>query len=390
MERDIARKFWTAALTLATLVGIIGAEAQGPKSPEPVGWGRAQDGLQVGLLPDMPWHEFRPGDTLAFSLHVRNVGSQAVEYPVKTTDSPLLTLSAGGRLRLQTGTGAAAPLRLAPGQEALAPSGAYQIRLIRPGDQIAPAPIPAANVAGDAGPHELAIALLPGRYTLECPEPLWIADKNDPNSATAHHAHAGVLTFTVAAGPPPTVPVLRAGPTVTAGPPDTQWGEAVDGLQAGLSRDPTPPGAAPRLITFTFVLRNVSDRSLAVSSLSFEADDWSPMVTDAQGHSRPVRQVFFSGFRTLAQRSLLPGEVLTIGHPRLHLHTGKDDTPVKQEPVDLSDAPPPPPGHDVTPTLAAEPGRYVVSLVDSVRFVGLNNFDVVLVTGPVPFDMPAP
>jgi hypothetical protein len=300
-------------------------------------------------------------------MRVRNVSGDPIELTMKQADIADVTLGESGRLVLQTlgGGGSAVPLRLAPGETKELPGGRYAAQIVAPGEK--PEPTNKAH---------LALALLPGEYHAECNYPIWMPDKQDANRATAHRAKPGIFTFVV----------QRSGPRQTVKKEDNNvpersitWGETVNGLQGGLRRitdkdlaalpaeKPRDPAADE--VLSQFYVRNTTDKPLRIAFHNFGENDASFWVKDAHGQDLQVHSVFYTGLRALQEQTLQPGEAIPAGRGRLKFQTPK---PLHPENSDI-------------PLLTAEPGQYSLRLISSVRFVGLNNFDMVLVSASLPF-----
>src|SRR5579872_6513580 len=124
------RLFTFPALLSITLAGttIAQAAASSETRAEPLIWGQPIDGLRIGLVPEVLNPQLHYGDTLAFSLRVRNEGVQPVDYQIHSAETPFLTLGPGNRLRIQTGMGDVVPLHLGPGASGDVPGGTYKVQ----------------------------------------------------------------------------------------------------------------------------------------------------------------------------------------------------------------------------------------------------------------------
>ncbi len=362
--------------TLAATLGTVRADTPQAKAQKPVpsriGWGEPRDGLQIGLFPGSRQNQFRYGDTLALVMRVRNVSGGPVALTMKPADITSVTLRESGRLVLQTlGVGGdAVPLNLAPGETRDLPGGRYAAQIVAPGEK-----------PKTAQKAPAALALLPGEYHAECNSPLWMPDKDDANRATAHRARPGNFTFVVRndGAHPPT-----NGKDEKASDASIIWGETVNGLQGGLQRvtsqdlaalpaEERKEIAADEVVT-RFYVCNTTDKPLKVAFHKFDENDASFWVKDAQGQDHQVHSVYFTGLRALHEQTLYSGEVILAGSGRLKFQT-------RQTPQTES---------ITSPLLTAEPGQYTLRLISSVRFAGLNRFDMVLVSASLPFTVPQP
>lgn len=336
-----------------------------------IGWGEPQDGLQIGLFPQNSQKSVRYGDTITLVMRARNVSRNPIVLNMTVPEISSVTLGEKGRLVLQTlgGRGNTTLFRLTPGQTEDLPGGSYTARIVAPGEELAGID-KAASV----------VALLPGEYQAECSFPIWMPDKEDANRATAHRAKPGLFAFTV-------LPDEKRQPKIGKADPGPEaaiaWGESVNGLQGGLYRmtekdlaalpaDQRKAVAADEILT-RFYVRNTTDKPLRLTYHNFSENDASYWVKDAQGKDHIVHATFFTGLRPLSEQTLPPGEYMAAGWGRLKVLPA--EMPLDQR---MS-----------TPLLAAEPGQYTLQLISSVRFTGLNHFDMALVSATVPFTITA-
>jgi len=355
------------------MLGTVQAETPvaqaGKPAPPRVGWGEPKDGLQIGLFPQSGQKTFRYGDAIALVMRARNVGKTPLALNVKAPNVSSVTLGENGTLVLQTlgGGGSSVLLRIAPGETQDLPGGHYSAQILAPGE-----------IQERVAKADPALALLPGKYQVECSFPLWMPDQNDPNRATAHRAKPGIFAFTVQndrANPPAIHADKEADDSFI-------WGATVNGLQGGLRRltdrdlAELPEGVRKEIakdeILTRFYVRNVTDKPIRLSYHNFTDYDASFWIKDAQGNDHPVRSTFFTGVRALSQQTLQPGEKIAAGLGRLQW--------IPQETLPAEGA--------FTPLLAAKPGQYTLRVISSVRFTDLNHFDMVLVSGAMPFTIP--
>ncbi len=357
-----------AALFCVTPVSVFAQKEAKPmkieKAEELVGWGKEQDGLQAGLFLKNPSTVFRYGDKVEFALKVRNIGRGRFAASVKTTAHPYFGLGAGNHIRFDILSGDAMPLDLEPGEEKTLPNGDFTFTIVSP-----------SEIPKKPNNYEDAILpLMPGKYLIEAPMPLWIADDNDPTRATGHRVKTGILRFEVR-DKLPTAPRLSANGLRSPALPNLpviHWGEAVNGLQGGIGGTPNAKNAEAMLLPLTFYVQNITKFPLAISYPNFQEYDWSPMVKDAKGEYRQVNHVFVSGFRGMSERTLQPGEVFAIGSTTLRVKIG--DKPEEDK--------------SLMPTLTVPAGRYSASLVANVRFSGFPRLDMTLITAEMPFTLP--
>ena len=334
---------------------------------ERIGWGEPKDGLQIGLFPQSAQTSFRYGDTLMLVMRARNVSSAPIAITMKTLNIAVVTLGEKGRFVLQTlgGGGEAVPFRLAQGETVELPGGRFAARIVAVGEQEHQ-----TENKGDA------VALLPGEYHAECSTPIWMPDKDDATCATGHRASPGIFTFTVR-GEAQRHAITRKNESALGAA--IQWGEAVNGLQGGLQRiskkeltelpDTMYRSIAANEVLARFYVRNTTDKPLAISCHDFDENNLSPWVKDANDKDYLVRSVFTTGRRASREHLLQPGEILGTGWSRLKFQT-------LQTPLEAN---------ETTRTLMADAGQYTMRLIGSVRFSGLNNFDMTLVSGAIPF-----
>ena len=287
--------------------------------------------------------------------------SSPIDLTMKPPEIASVTLGESGRLVLQTlgGGGSAVPLRLAPGETKELPGGRYAAQIVAPGGE-KPEATKQAHVV---------LALLPGEYHAECNYPIWMPDKDDPNRATAHRAKPGTFTFVVRKDGS-RQPAKGNDPNVLAA--SITWGETVNGLQGGLRRVTNKEIAADEVLT-QFYVRNTTDKPLRLAFHKFTENDASFWVKDAEGKDHMVHSVFFTGLRAMQEQTLQPGEVAEAGEGRLKFQA--------QETRRAENT--------YTPLLTAAPGQYSLRLISSVRFAGMNHFDMVLVSAAIPFTVTA-
>jgi hypothetical protein len=90
---------------------------------------------------------------------------------------------------------------------------------------------------------------------------------------------------------------------------DVAWGDPVSGLQAGLMHeDPQRSYRAGETIDFVLMLRNVSDRPIALDYVEPAQKAWVPEVRDSAGTTVPVLPPVLSTVRRIPRISLAPGE----------------------------------------------------------------------------------
>jgi len=234
---------------------------------EPDCWGAICDGLRLGLISQQPQQALHYGDELTFWLRVYNVSARPLSLHIRSMEGAEYTLLSGNRLRLESGFQGAAALQVSPWAQETAPGGVFHARIIPPGDT--------PRSAGIA-----ALPLEPGNYILEFPEPLREIDPKDPETSTALRARPGVLRFTVAGGNP-------RPPADEASAAGIEWGQTLDGLQAGVGLTPGVAQAADD-ITLTWYLRNQTRQPLTVQYPEYTTGDWMPAVRNSSGEYLPV------------------------------------------------------------------------------------------------------
>lgn len=350
-----------------------GNETAKPAEPEiPLGWAEPRDGLQAGLFPTTNKQVYRYGDTLTFHLRVRNVSDKRLDISLQTPNYWPVTLAAGNRILLQPSPGETAPFSLLAGEEATLPNSEFSVKLMPPGTP----PIPInqkGQLEGDI------IPLLPGKYTLSCPSPIWIADPERANTSTGHRVKTGALQFALLdePGAPRVAPgkfVGRQPGLARAGRPTIEWGEVVNGLQGGIAFPGDKRQAAPGgELHLAFYIRNVMDKPVSIAYPKFQEYDWHPIVTDAAGKTLYTRAVFISGWRGHSTHTLKPGEAILAGKTKLEL--------LEKEPED---------NKSYTPSVVVEPGKYTVYLVSSARFSEGDRLDMVLISPSAKFEVARP
>lgn len=369
-------KKWCALggmLSLLPVVALAQRIGKTPKAEEEDGWGKAHDGLQVGLVLKDKKTAFRYGETLHFALRVRNTGDKRFEAMVKTTHRPFYSLVAGNQIRFDILFGDAKPFQINAGEEKTLTDADYAVTLVPPDES----PVKAKDNEPNA--DKTFLGLLPGKYSIHAPMPLWVADNDDNTRATGLRASTGKVSFEVVdpleglrpnRTPPPRFdPILKMIPI--------SWGEPVNGLQSGLAIAPVPNADknSAAFLGLTFFVRNITTRPMRISYPNFQEYDWSPMVKNAKGEAQEVSHVFVSGLRGMLDKTLQPNEIFAMGNTRLRCIVSDKKAEGKD---------------DLTPTLTAPAGKYTVSLMASVRFQGLDRLDMVLISADVPFTLPLP
>jgi len=372
------------------------------------GWGLAEDGLQLGLFHGGDRREFSYGDTLHLMLRARNTGDEQVELCFASSGSAYVRATPANRLTLDMiPEEQPQVLLLGPSEEKTVPGVEFRADLSGPCDT--------DRGAGTKEPRQ-SLALLPGLYTLECPDLPWLTDPTDANRHTAHQARPGVARFALLddptnpwvverivydkAGSPllrrempgqPGAPVEeRPAPSEIVCPPlpsqpagsaleqPIAWGDFVNGLQGGLRLEETPALRAQRAVleppgefVFGFYVRNCTNRRGCIGSAV--DSDWWPQIKDSEGNEVKM-----------APRVLAPAEVVWVNHT---LEPGQC-VRLNSLPLQLVDL-------TVTNTLDmpvevpkafVESGRYSVSYTG---YVSWSSVYILLPTGPVTFDVSA-
>lgn len=345
----------TLALVALAGVGVRSAPA-GEGGKIPVAWGEPRDGFRAGLAFTEPRTSYRAGERVGFRLYLKNVQAKAVTLSLRRASLWLASLNAQNELHLHPLDSGAESLTLGPGEERPVPGEAGTF-LVQSWDH-----------AGDAG--ETVLRLAPGKFRVECRDGLWVPDRDDPNRATGLRARPGALALEVLPvggkeeGPMPPGPAVQDGVT---------WGRPVNGLQLGLRlKDGQHRYNHGDSVSLDLLARNASDRTLAFSCLT-STEGWpgnTPVVQNEKGEHIPIEVVFLTGFRPLLPQTLKAGETLVVGHPGFTV----------EAPMEGREA-------TLTPVLEAKPGRYRVSLYESLRPSGSRTFDLLLASGTVELEV---
>lgn len=372
--------FAGAALLAALATFGVAGRAAGQAADGEDGWGAVRDGLRARLGIEQPRAAYGYGATLAVKLTLRNAGTAPVALRLRAPGDWTVGISAGNLVTLDTVGGEAQQVELAPGEERTFDGPRLTLVLLGDGTNGGVNAVRGGiGAAGDTG-ATIALGLLPGRYTLRCPMPFWQPDADDPNRATALRAAPGTIPFALFAPPNARVPRLLPLP-IHAGEVNVAWGEPADGLQAGL-RPRTHAGAyrVGEEMACDLLVRNVTDADITFRAPSFQAYDWSPMVTDRQGNSQRVSTVFVSGLRPMTTYTLRPRQSVVVGRPvlRIGLAGDAEENHASGATAALDFAP---------PTLLAPAGSYTVSHVIGVG-IGVDSrqsVNVVLLGGKLAF-----
>jgi len=150
---------------------------------------------------------------------------------------------------------------------------------------------------------------------------------------------------------------------------ETAWGEAVDGLQAGLSVN-KHDFREGETASFTVKIRNVSAATITASHVSGVPGLARPSVTNAaNAQLRVLMPPEPRFYRPTLSRSLKPGEVFELGMARLQVQAASGSGGVE------------------VPTLVASAGKYLVAY-SALAFAGTAGPDKVWVaTGKVQFEV---
>jgi RNA polymerase sigma factor (sigma-70 family) len=306
-----------------------------PEVVEETAWGVAIDGIQAGVTANK--HHFRGGETASFTVKVRNVSDATITASyvsgVPGLIKPGVTSAANEQPRV-----------LMPPE----PRGYHPTlsRSLKPGEvfELGTARLHVQAASGTGGVEVPTLIATPGKYQVAY-------------SGLAFAGTAGPDKLWVVTGK---VEIEVHDATKPADKAEAvSWGEAVDGLQAGLAY---PHGAKHAYhpgeqVTFVVWLRNDSGRKATVSFWSPPEDDAGPIVV---GKDRKPQQAY-PGVQSkdgkpakvipppvwhyspqVVERILQPGEVMELGRPTLWL--------VGQNPSRKA----------ARPTLVAAPGSYRV------------------------------
>jgi len=312
-----------------------GGHESKPDVVEETAWGEAVDGIQAGVTANK--RNLRRGETATFTVKVRNISEATITASyvsgVQGLTKPGVTSTASTQTRV-----------LMPPE----PRGYHPTlsRSLKPGEvfELGTARLLIEAASGAGGVEVPTLVATPGKYQVAYsglafagtagPNKVWVASGKveiEVHDATKPAAKAEALS----------------------------WGEAVDGLQAGLGY---PHGAKHAYhlggkVTFVVWLRNVSGRKATVSFWSPPEDDAGPIVV---GKDRKPQQAYpevknadgkpakvipppvWHYSPQVVERILQPGEVIELGRPTLWL-VGEDSSRKAAH-----------------PTLVAAPGSYRV------------------------------
>jgi RNA polymerase sigma factor (sigma-70 family) len=150
---------------------------------------------------------------------------------------------------------------------------------------------------------------------------------------------------------------------------ETAWGEAVDGIQAGVTANKYDFRRG-ETATFTVKIRNVSEATITASYVSGVPGLTKPGVTSAaNAQPRVLMPPEPRVYHPTLSRSLKPGEVSELGTARLHVQAASEA------------------GGGEVPTLVATPGKYQVAY-SGLAFAGTAGPDKVWVaTGKVAIEV---
>jgi RNA polymerase sigma factor (sigma-70 family) len=306
-----------------------------PDVVEETAWGEAVDGIQAGVTANK--HDFRRGETATFTVKVRNVSEATITASyvagVPGLTKPGVTPAANAQPRVL----------MPPEPRVYHPTLS---RSLKPGEvfELGTARLHVQAASGTGRVEVPTLVATPGKYQVAY-------------SGLAFAGTAGPDKVWVATGKVEIEVHDATKPAETA--EAVSWGEAADGLQAGLAY---PHGAQHayqpgQQVTFVVWLRNVSGRKAAVSFWSPPEEDAGPIVVgkdrkpqqaypEAKGKDgKPAKVIpppVWHYSPQVVERILEPGQLMELGRPTLWL-VGKN------------------PSRRVTrPTLVAAPGSYRV------------------------------
>ncbi len=315
----------------------VGAEK--PTVADEPAWGEAVDGIQAGVT--VYKHDFRIGETATFTVKVRNVSQAPVTASyvsgVPGQTNPGVTSAANAQPRVL----------MPPQPRGYRPTLSRQLK---PGEvfELGTAQLQVQAAAGTSGVEVPTLFATPGKYQVAFPG-IAFAGTAAPDKTWVATGKVEIEIQNVSK------------PADTAGA--VAWGEAVDGLQAGLAY---PEGGkrtyqageqAGDRVTFVVWLRNVSGRKATVSYWSPPEQDEGPIAVgkdrrpllaypEATGpDGKPAKVIpppvwWYSP--QVVERQLEPGQVIQLGKPTLWLVAVNPTRKVNH------------------PTLVAAPGTYRV------------------------------
>ena len=256
-----------------------------PPDADGILWDDARHGWRVGAKLLMAGERLEPGDPLAIQFYLKNVAEESRTRVIEQFDDHFPTLSGNNELTLNLSAHTDQRWRheVAPGE--VLRERQYRVTLDTTG-------------------------LPPGEYAVKIGGVFWSPDPERENSHTS-------LSFRR----PLSVTIGDPGETNWGKPPATPgvtWGEPVAGLAIGLQ----PLGGStvgPVDEQGTTVEGTLFAANLTKTPITFTWDvpqtmDWMQNVEGADGSHESLHQIWFSGFRVPATRSvtLKPGEVRTL------------------------------------------------------------------------------
>ena len=296
----------TALLALGTATLGTAAPADPPASPTPddpavpdeppppaaeppdadgILWDDARHGWRVGAKLLMAGERLEPGDPLAIQFYLKNVAEESRIRVIEQFEGLFPTLSAGNELTLNLSAHTDQRWRheVEPGE--VLRERQYRVTL---------------DTAG----------LPPGEYQVNIGAVFW---SPDPERENTHTSLGFRRPLSVTIGDPAETTYAEPPPT-----PGVTWGEPVAGLAVGLK----PLGGStigPVDVEGTTVEGAVFAANLTKTPITFTWDvpqtmDWIQNVEGADGDYESLHQIWFSGFRVPATRSvtLKPGEVRAL------------------------------------------------------------------------------
>jgi RNA polymerase sigma factor (sigma-70 family) len=282
-----------------------------PNVVEETAWGEAVDGIQAGVTANK--RDFRMGETATFSVKLRNVSGATITASfvsgVPGLKKPGVTSAANAQLRVLVPS---EPRVYHPTESlSLNPGEVFELGMARLHVQAA---------SGTDGVEVPTLVATPGKYQVAFPG-LAFAGTAGPDKVWVT---TGKVEIEVHDATKPAEPAEAV-----------SWGEAVDGLQAGLAYadhgKQTYSLGEP--VKFVVSVRNVSNRKATVSYWSPPDDNAGPIVVgkdrkpqqaypDVEGTGKPARIIappVWDYAPHVVERILQPGEVMELGRPTLWL-----------------------------------------------------------------------
>lgn len=305
-----------ALIAVAKQVDKKAALNKGARARLPEGeWGPAVHGVQARLVLTEAPTEFRFGEVLTLDLSVRNTSEKPVSIWLRNPIEWQWSL-AGNEIRLH------------PGDKPVERGDWHNLFVLKPGEtRVVPRKKPRvliqpADWKGESMDYNLSILrLASAEYNVSATD-VHVLKALPENESEPMPLTTGKLSMSVIDKSDIRPPVPAR---ITEGLAKISWGEAVEGLRAGIAwaaDDELNNGDSCELF-----FRNVGERELAFSYVRPPYDSWLVFGVDKEGKRYPPGKRFFEGGPLpVGTLQLKPGEAKRFATPHVHDRNSRPGT----------------------------------------------------------------